>query len=113
MESNIVLNSKDRNLFGVVIKQETKTGFLSVSDLQKSYEVARWQHGWSDRRLSDIMQGIYFKERVYYLLKNQGIIKAEISAFIEMTEKEGIAKVLKGLGVYKTTGARDNKAKVS
>ena len=26
-----------------------------------------------------------------------------------MSKKEGIAKVLKGLGVYKTTGARENK----
>ena len=110
MESNIVLNSKDRNLFGVVIKQETKTGFLSVSDLQKSYEVARWQHGWSERRIDNIMQTTYFKERVYYLLLNQGVIKTSILGFMEMSEKEGIAKVLKGLGVYKTTGARDNKA---
>jgi hypothetical protein len=29
---------------------------------------------------------------------------------MEMVEMEGIAKVLKGLGVYKTTGARENKA---
>jgi hypothetical protein len=41
MESNIIMNSKDRDLFGIVIKQETKTGFLSVSELQKAYEVAR------------------------------------------------------------------------
>ena len=110
MESNIVLNSKDRNLFGVVIKQETKTGFLSVSDLQKTYEVARWQHGWSERRIDNIMQTTYFKERVYYLLLNHGVIKTSILGFMEMSEKEGIAKVLKGLGVYKTTGARNNKA---
>lgn len=109
METNITLQSKDRELFGVVIKQETKTGFLSVSDLQKAYEIARWQYGWSDKRLSDIMQSIAFKERVYYLLENQGIIKTENSAFVEMAEKEGIAKVLKGLGVYKTTGARETK----
>lgn len=110
MESNIILKSKDRELFGIVIKQETKTGFLSVSELQKAYETARWQYGWSDKRISDIMQTIAFKERVFYLLKNQGIIKAEISVFIEMAEKEGIAKVLKGLKVYKTTGARENKS---
>lgn len=109
MESNVVMQSKDRELFGVVIKQETKTGFLSVSDLQRAYEIARWQHGWSDKRISDIMQSIAFKERVYYLIKNQGFIKAEISAFMEMVEKEGITKVLKGLQVYKTTGARESK----
>jgi len=109
MESNIIMKSKDRDLFGVVIKQETKTGFLSVSELQKAYETARWQYGWSDKRISDIMQTDAFKERTYYLLHNQGIIKASFTAFMEMTKKEGIAKVLKGLGVYKTTGARENK----
>lgn len=109
METNIVLQSKDRELFGIVIKQETKTGFLSVSELQRAYEVARWQYGWSDRQVKDIMQTNNFKERVFYLLENQGIIKASFVAFMEMVEKEGIAKVLKGLGVYKTTGARASK----
>lgn len=110
METNIVLKSKDRNLFGVVIKQETKTGFLSVSELQKAYEAARWQYGWGERRIDNIMQTDAFKERVYYLLKNQGIIKTSFLGFIEMVNKEGIAKCLKGLGVYKTTGARENKS---
>ena len=110
MDSNIVLKSKDRDLFGVVIKQETKTGFLSVSELQKAYETARWQYGWSDRKVADIMQTKEFKERVYYLLKQQGFIKTDLMGFIEMTEKEGVAKVLKGLQVYKTTGARENKS---
>lgn len=110
METNIILKSKDRELFGIVIKQETKTGFLSVSELQKAYEVARWQYGWSDKRISDIQQTDAFKERVFYLLQNQCIIKTSFTAFIEMVEKEGITKVLKGLGVYKTTGARESKA---
>lgn len=110
METNIILNSKDRNLFGIVIKQETKTGFLSVSDLQKAYEIARWQHGWSERNTKNIMQTNDFKERVFYILEKQGLIKVNILTFMNMVEKEGIAKVLKGLGVYKTTGARENKA---
>lgn len=109
MESNIIMNSKDRELFGITIKQETKSGFLSVSELQKAYEVARWQYGWSEKRVVDIMQTNEFKERVYYLLHNQGVIKVGITTFIEMVETEGIAKVLKGLGVYKTTGARHTK----
>ena len=109
MECNVVLKSKDRELFGVTIKQETKTGFLSVSELQKAFDVARWQYGWNDKRISDIMQTNAFKERIFYLFEDQGIIKATFPAFIEMVDKEGIAKVLKGLGVYKTTGARDTK----
>lgn len=110
MESNIVLNSKDRELFGVTIKQETKTGFLSVSELQKAYEVARWKYGWSERRIDNIMQTNDFKERVFYLLEKQGFIKTNILGFMNMVEKEGVTKVLKGLGVYKTTGARENKS---
>lgn len=109
MESNVVMKSKDRNLFGIVIKQETKTGFLSVSELQNAYDVARWQYGWSDRKVSDIMQTAAFKERVFYLLKNQDIIKIDFVGFMEIVNKEGIAKVLKGLKVYKTTGARTTK----
>ena len=109
METNVVLKSKDRELFGITIKQETKTGFLSVSELQKAYEVARWHYGWSDRKIADVMQTNSFKESVYYLLYNQGIIKADFVGFTNMVDKEGIAKVLKKLGVYKTTGARENK----
>lgn len=109
MESNIIMKSKDRELFGIVIKQETKSGFLSVSELQKAYEIARWQHGWSERNVKNIMQTDDFKERVFYLLQNQGYIKVSILTFMEMVENEGIAKVLKGLGVYKTTGARQSK----
>ena len=110
METNIVLSSKDRELFGITIRQETKTGFLSISDLQKSYDVARWQHGWTDRKISDVMQTTVFKDSVFYLLEKQGVIKANRMGFMEQVENEGIAKVLKGLGVYKTTGARDTKS---
>ena len=109
MKTDVILSSIDRELFGITIRQNTKEQFLSVTDLQKAYETARWQYGWSERRTERIMNTDDFKERVYYLLENQDIIKAPKSVFMEMIEKEGIAKVLKGLGVYKTTGARDNK----
>lgn len=36
MKTNIVLKSTDRNLFGVTVRQETKTQFLSVTDLQEA-----------------------------------------------------------------------------
>jgi hypothetical protein len=110
METNIVMKSDDRNLFGVVVKQETKNGFLSITDLQNAYETARWQYGWSEKRIFDIMQTEAFKERVFYLLENQLVIKTSFPVFMQMVENEGIAKVLKGLGVYKTTGARQTKA---
>ena len=109
MKNNVVLKSTDRNLFGITIEQNTKDYFLSVSSLQKSYDVARWQYGWSDRKVADIMQTKEFKERVFYILESKGFIKTNILVFMDMIEKEGIAKVLKGLGVYKTTGARQTK----
>jgi len=109
MKNNIILKSTDRELFGIKISQSTKDHFLSITDLQKAYEIARWQHGWVDRKVDAIMQTNDFKERVFYILENQGLIKLSIVGFMEMVNNEGIAKVLKGLGVYKTTGARTTK----
>jgi hypothetical protein len=109
MKTNAMLNSSDRELFGITIRQTTKEQFLSLTDLQNAYETARWQHGWGERRIDNIMQTDSFKERVFYLLENQGVIKTSFLGFIEMVEKEGIARVLKGLNVYKTTGARQTK----
>jgi len=108
MKTNVTLVSSDRELFGITIKQNTNT-FLSVSDLQKAYEKARWQYGWKEHRIVDIMQTNAFKERVFYLLENKGVIKVDFATFIEMVEREGISKVLKGLNVYKTKGARQTK----
>ena len=109
MKTNVVLSSADRELFGIAIRQNTKDSFLSISDLQGAYEIARWQYGWSDRKVSDIMQTSEFKDRVFYILESQGFIKTNIVGFMDMVNKEGIAKVLKGLNVYKTTGARSTK----
>lgn len=111
MKTNITMQSADRNLFGVIIRQNTKDGqSLSVSDLQKAYNIARYQNGWSERRIERIMTTKDFQERCYHLLNERGIIKAQISAFTEMVENESIVKVLKGLGVWKTSGRAENKS---
>lgn len=109
MKTNVVLNSVDRNLFGINIQQNTKDHSLSITDLQKAYELARFQFGWKDRRINDILQYTPTQERIYYLLVERELIKTSLPAFMEMVSNEGIVKVLKGLGVYKTTGARQNK----
>lgn len=109
MKSNIILRSTDRNLFGVTIRQNTKEQFLSITDLQKAFEKARWQYGWNDRRVNDILSSQDVKMRIYYLLKERDIIKAEIPVFMEMIENEGITKVLKGLSLWITTGRGENK----
>lgn len=108
MKTSVILSSTDRCLFGVTIKQDTKSQMLSVTDLQNAYERARWQYGWSERRIETVTSKIDFKERLFYILENQNIIKTSINVFMEMIEKEGLTRVMKGLGVWKATGARGN-----
>jgi hypothetical protein len=110
MKTNVTLKSTDRNLFGVVIGQNTKDSFLSVTDLSTAYERAKMQYGWSDRNVYDVMETSTFKERVYYILENQRFINSGFLDFIEKANSVGIIKVLKSLGVYKTTGARNTRA---
>lgn len=110
MKTNVVMKSSDRELFGTIIRQNTKNGqALSVSDLQKAYNTARYQHGWSERRINDIMKYSEFQERCYHILFERNFINTTIIVFMEMIEKEGVVKVLKGLGVWKTSGRGDNK----
>jgi hypothetical protein len=86
---------------------------LSVTDLQKAYEKARFMHGWSEQNISSMMQGEKFKEKAYYILLERDLIKIELSIFLEMIKNEGITKVLKGLGVWKTTGKGANRMTVA
>lgn len=109
MKNNVVLSSTDRELFGITIRQNTKESFLSVTDLQKAYEKARWVYGWSDKRINDILSSSDTKERIYHLLIERDIINTEIPAFMDVVENEGLTKVLKNLGLYKTTGRGENK----
>jgi len=106
MKTNVTLKSSDRELFGIKIRQDTKNEFLSVTDLQQAYEVARWEHGWSERRIEFVTRSIDFRERLYYVLENQGFINTTINAFIELLENQGFTKAMKELGIWKTTGAR-------
>lgn len=109
MKTNVIMQSKDRELFGITIKQETKTGFLSVTELQKAYEKAKWEFGWSEINIASLMQSKKMIERLFYILKEKDFIKVELSSFIEKCENEGITKVLKSLGIWKTTGKGANR----
>jgi hypothetical protein len=109
MKTNVIMRSTDRKLFGFTIRQETKNGFLNLSDLQAAYEIARDAHGWSDKRVNDILSSSTNAERIYYILENQDLINTGFSAFMERVENEGILKVLKSLGAYQTTGRGANK----
>lgn len=110
MKTNITMESvKDRELYGVVIKQETKTGFMSLTDLQEAYIHARVLNGWKDYRISHVLESSQNHERIYYVLKELGLVKTGITAFMDQVDLIGITKVLKESGAYKTTGRGENK----
>lgn len=118
MKTNQILKSESRNLFGIHVRQESKTGHLNLSDLQKAYNQCRAEYGWSDKKIDDVLRGKDNLERIYYLLEKKGVdfsfidesIKPRICGFTELCENEGITKVLKSIGVYKTSGRGENKA---
>ena len=46
MKTNVTMQSeKDRELFGVIIRQNTKDSMLSLTDLQEAYTRARILNG--------------------------------------------------------------------
>lgn len=109
MKQNVTMVSKDRVLFGVTIRQDTKNGFLSVSDLQEAYCVARVNNGWANKNVNEILSGRDNTDRVYFVLKETNFINIEYSMFIKEVKETSLVKVLKKYGAYKTVGARANK----
>lgn len=107
------MQSKDRDLFGVVIKQDTKTSFLSVTDLQEAYTRKRIEMGWKEKRIEDILSNKGNSERIFYILEKQGYMeKTAISGFMEMVDKESLIKVMKKFNAYKTVGRGENRRTV-
>lgn len=109
MKTNVTLISKDRALYGVTIRQDTKNGFLSITDLQEAYTQERVKRGWADRRVERVLSTDDASERIYYILREQDLIKAPFSVFMDNVKKQSLVKYLKQIGVYKTFGARENK----
>ena len=112
MKTNIILKSEDRELFGTVIRQETKTGFLNLSDLQDVYSNGRIAHGWGAEKRIDLILTMKQenKERVYFILKEIDVITVRFLTFMEDIENQGgLFRYLKSIGQYKTTGARQTK----
>lgn len=110
MVTNVTMKSQEsRELYGVVIRQETKNSFLSLTDLQEAYLHARIKNGWVDKNISMILKAESNIERIYYLLKEQELIKLSFLSFMKKVKDEGLVKVLKELGCYRTTGRGVNK----
>ena len=112
MVTNVTMQSQEsRELYGVTIRQETKDSFLSLTDLQEAYTQARVKNGWSDKDISNILNREENIERIYYLLQEQKLLpdKTTNSWFYEEVKKNSLTKVLKSLGVYRTTGRGSTK----
>lgn len=109
MKTNVTMKSTDRNLFSVTIRQETKTQFLSVTDLQEAYTHARVQNGWAQKNLNEILSTPAMAERIYFVLTEAENIKIDFSTFMDDVKKTSVVKALKRYGLYKTVGARQNK----
>ena len=109
MKTNVTVVSKDMDLMGYIIPQDTKTGFLSLTHLQEAYTHLRVKNGWPERRVESVLANNQIAERIYYILEKQGVIKTSFLAFMEQVNSQSLVKVLKSLGVYKTTGARDSR----
>ena len=79
---------------------------------------------WSEKRVWDILGYEQNRERIYYILKEQGVIMEEplntfmeqvgeqgtdsvLSEFVEEVEKQGIVKTLKKYMAYKQTGTKN------
>lgn len=109
MKTNVVMKSNDRHLFGSLIRQETKTGFLNLSDLQDCFDGIRISKGWTNKHIPELISRRENVERIYYILVKQNVITVDLSTFIEQIETKGVATVLKSYGAYRTTGARQTK----
>lgn len=134
--NNIIMKSKDRILFDVVIRQDTKDSFLSLSDLNDAYIRAREINGWAEKDLNHILQRNSNVERIYYVIREQifnQVDKTEKSRFYEkdkngkttktsfyenypdypsfkkIVDEIGLPKVLKQLHLYRMTGRGENR----
>jgi hypothetical protein len=108
MKTNMILNSPDRMLFDVQIRQETLTKFLNLSDLQDAYDSVRVQNGWAKKDVQKLLSYEDNAERIYYILNEQKKVNCLLSQFMA-DYKKSPAKYLKKIDVYKTTGARETK----
>jgi len=107
MKTVQTLESPDRVLFGVAIRQKTD-GMFSLTDLDRAYNVARIENGWSDRNIYDVLNNKITHERIYYLLKEKGLINSRFMEFMDSMKQSAIT-TLKTIGAYKTTGRGENK----
>lgn len=104
---DMILN--DKILFGVIIRYDEETSFMSLTDLQEAYLRKRVLEGWSDKRIEGILSNKNSSERIYYIIKDKYIRGISLSSFIDDVSGSSLVKTLKSLGVYKSTGRGSNR----
>ena len=104
-----MLESADRDLFGVTIRQNTKEEFLSITDLQTAYEKGKIIHGWNGQTVNQLLLREGLAEKCYGVLYEAQLINCEFKEFIKKVNETTLLTVLKNLKVYKVTGRGDNK----
>jgi len=109
MKTSVVMKSTDRLLFGTVIRQETKTGMLNISDLEAIAAKRNALKDYSIKHISELISRKENLERIFYIIKKQDIINVDLSTFIGNVENKGITTTLKSLGIWRTSGARHTK----
>jgi hypothetical protein len=107
MKTEVVMKTQDRELFGVKVRQNTN-GFLCLTDLQKAYDAKSVVENWPVNRVDKILGRESNHYRMYYLLKEQGLIDVDVDVFIE--EMQRPSKALKKFKAYRVIGARENKS---
>jgi len=112
MKTPVTLVSPDRDLFGNRIRHITKPNLLCLTDLQRIYEEVRIERGWTERNVREILnhkKSPINTERLYFVLKQRGLINVEISTFIEDCDNKTLIKVLKEMKLYATKGRGNNR----
>ena len=109
MKTGVIMKSGDRLLFNTIIRQDTKTGFFNLSDLQHCFEQLVVEKGWVNKNIREVLARRENVERIYYILNQQNVVNYDISYFMEVVKNKGIATTLKSLSQYRTTGARNTK----
>jgi hypothetical protein len=112
MKTSVTLFSPDRELFGGRIHHMTKPNMMCLTDLQRIYEEVRLERGWKERKIKQILnhkESPTNTERLYYALKERGLIKVDFPTFIEECDNKTLIKVLKEMQLYSTKGRGHNR----
>lgn len=98
MKTNVKVHSSDRNLFGVVVQQDSKTSFLSITDLMIVQKQLSLNVGFSEKRIGDLLSQKIMVERIYKLLRNDGVFDNQTIG-VDSSILESTLEIVKPLNI--------------